>query len=73
MNNWTFSMRNGQDSGFGLTVYSPGRHRKQKARQIMSATAQLWVVAAARARTRHHITMERGIGLTRLSGGSALP
>jgi hypothetical protein len=25
---WTFSRRNGRDSGFGLTVYSPGRHKK---------------------------------------------
>jgi hypothetical protein len=36
----TSSRRNGQDSGLVLTVFSPGRHKKRKARQIMSATVQ---------------------------------
>jgi hypothetical protein len=61
------------DSGLVLTVYPPGRHRKKKTRQIMVATAQLEMIAAARARLRkEYITMESGIGLTRAGGGSDL-
>ena len=54
------------------TVYSPGRSKKKKARHIMSATAQLEMVEAASASARQHITIERGMGLTRLGGGSVL-
>jgi hypothetical protein len=52
--------------------YSPGRRRKKKASHIISAEAREVgspaVVAIREARWR----MERGIGLTRIGGGSDL-
>jgi hypothetical protein len=56
----------------GVPVYSPGRRRKKKARQIISAIAL--VPCAADAKAAKAITCCRiwmGIGFTRLGGGSA--
>ena len=50
--------------------YSPGRSRKKKASHIMSAVAKERGSPAVEARREARWRMDRGMGLTRMGGGS---
>ena len=70
MKSWTSQRWKGLVSE-GVDVYSPGRRRKKKAVQAMSATAQLSGVLEVAATLRAWMITEMGMGLTRAGGGSA--
>jgi hypothetical protein len=67
MKSWTSSIMNGDDSGFVLTVCSPGLHKKERADHVSNSA--IGMMAAARVRRRYHITIGRGVGLTPAGAG----
>jgi hypothetical protein len=70
MNSWTSPRVKGVVSEL-LPVYSPGRRRKKKAEQTISATAMLADEGEREATLRRWWRTEIGMGLTRFGGGSA--
>ena len=67
----TSARRKGVVSEF-VAVYSPGRNRKKKARQMQSAIAELPGYRIGSTRLRIHMRTDTGTGFTRFGGGSCL-
>ena len=64
-------LKGGRISDAGLSVYSPGRSKKKKAKPIMSANAVVKGQCICRATTRMRRITITGTGLTLFGGGSS--